>query len=311
MIKLTLTKVFSSWLLILLLFISAFGQSVQHTENKADQALRGSGRVNPSTLGMEIDIPLGSYPGRGINVPISLSYSSKLWRMEYTHSDPGGIITGGCRAINSARYSENSASGWTTSLAVPYIEYVGKDNLYDSDGFPLGSQDQTLCDPTAPPNYAQNAYIRRLSIHLPGGETHELRADDTPVIYSPSSMCPPANGYSCDPNSYWLQENWNRIFYAVDGSNIKYIEDSNSNTYRLLMPDGSYYDFANTESSVNQATARKAIKFTDRNGNYTSYNDQTGIWTDTLGRTLTTPIGTSAPSEPTTAQNPQIYRCRE
>lgn len=61
----------------LLVPLSALSQG--HTENKADQALRGSGRVNSSTLGMEISIPLASFPGRGINVPISLSYSSKVW----------------------------------------------------------------------------------------------------------------------------------------------------------------------------------------------------------------------------------------
>ncbi len=51
-----------------------------HTENSDDQTLKSSGRVNPSTLGMELSIPLGSYPGRGVNVPVSISYSSKVWR---------------------------------------------------------------------------------------------------------------------------------------------------------------------------------------------------------------------------------------
>lgn len=311
-INTTVTTFFSSFLLTFLLVTGGFGQSVQHTENNADQALRGSGRVNPSTLGMEIDIPLGSYPGRGINVPISLNYSSKVWRMDYSHSDPGGIITGGCRAINNAKYSENSASGWTTSLATPYIEYVGRDNLFDSNGFPLGSSDQTLCDPEAPPNYAQNAYVRRLTIHLPGGQTHELRADDTVEIYPPNSYCgpnPPA-GTVCPTNFPFSQHNWDRTFYAVDGSNIKYIEDSTTTpaTYRLLMPDGSFYDFSSSLSSVNPTTtARKAIKYTDRNGNYISYNEQTGVWTDTMGRTLTAPIGTSAPSAPTPTNEPLEY----
>lgn len=291
-------NIFSGLLLILLLSISSFGQAAQHTENKADQTLRGSGRVNPSTLGMEIDIPLGSYPGRGINVPISLSYSSKLWRIEYTGSAPGGIVTGGCRAINHAEYSENAAAGWTTSLAVPYVEYTGKDNLFDSNGFPWGV-DASLCDPGGPPSNTENAYLRRLAIHLPGGETHELRADDTVEIYPPWSNCIPPTNQSCASNDPSLQHNWNRTYYAVDGSNIKYVEDSDSNTYRLLMPDGSFYDFAGTISSMNLATARKAVKFTDRNGNYTGYNDQTGVWTDTLGKPLTAPIGAAAPAAPT------------
>lgn len=287
--------IFIPAVLILIFFNSLLGQ--EHTENKADQILRGSGRVNPSTLGMEIDIPLGSYPGRGINVPISLSYSSKLWRTDFTGNWPGGVISGGCISVNSVKYSENSASGWTTSLATPYIEYVGKDNIYNSRGFAIGDP----CDPNAPPDYSWNAYVRRLTIHLPSGETHELRVDDTPVLYPPSSVCPPANGYSCDPNDPSWQYNWDRTYYAVDGSNIKYIEDSTTSppTYKLLMPDGSFYDFAATTTWFNQSSARKAVKFTDRNGNFISYNDQTGAWTDTMSRTLTPPIGTSAPTAPT------------
>jgi RHS repeat-associated protein len=282
-------------LIILGIFTTVFGQ--QHTENSKDQTLRGSGRVNPSTLGMEFDLPLGSYPGRGINVPISLSYSSKVWRTDYSHSVPGGVISGGCRAINTAKYAENSASGWTTSLAVPYIEYVGKDSIFNDRGFPLGDDS---CDPNAPPNYGGNAYVRRVVIHLPSGETHELRADDIPVIYPPSSNCFPTTNQGCDPNDPSLQNNWDRIYYAVDGSNIRYIEESGSNSYVLQMPDGSYYDFANTVGNVSGATARKAIKFTDRNNNYTTYNDQTGVWTDTLDRSLTAPIGATAPAAPTT-----------
>lgn len=290
-------KIVISSLLMLIIGICVFGQ--QHTENKADQTLRGSGRVNPSTLGMEIDIPLGSYPGRGINVPISLSYSSKVWRMEYTSSMPGGVVTGGCRALNAARFAETTASGWTTSLSVPYIEYVGKDNLFNDTGFPWGA-DPSICDPNAPPSYAQNAYVRRLTIHLPSGETHELRTDDTAEVYPPESNCFPPTNQGCAYNDPSLQHNWNRTYYATDGSNIKYVEDSNTNTYRLLMPDGSYYDFSSTTGAFNNSTARKAIKYTDRNGNFTSYDTQTGALTDTLGKTLTAPIGTTAPVSPTT-----------
>ena len=291
-----------SVLVVIFLFTTvSFGQS----SNTSDQTLRSSGRVNPSTLGMEIDIPLGSYPGRGINVPVSLSYSSKLWRMEFIRSIDGGIVSGGCRSLSQAKYSEDAASGWTTSLATPYIEYTGKDTLFSTRGFPLN--DEELCVNASPPENNNAAYILRLSVHLPSGETHELRADDVPIIYSRSSSCPPAYGYVCDPNSYWLQENWNRIYYATDGSNIRYIEDSVNNTYRLQMPDGSSYDFSSSLSSHNSKSVRKAVKFSDRNGNYTSYDTQTGVWTDTLGRTLTAPFGTAAPSSPTPANQPLEY----
>ena len=127
---------------LLILFSLAGAVAGQETTNKTDQTLCGSGRVNPSTLGMEFNLSLGSYPGRGINVPISMSYSSKTWRMKWLGSIDGGIVSGDCRSLNEAVYSENSASGWTTSLGVPYIEYTGKDNLYTTRGFPL---DEGLC----------------------------------------------------------------------------------------------------------------------------------------------------------------------
>lgn len=53
------------------------------TENTADKNLKSSARINPSTLAMEFSIPLAAYPGRGGNaIPISYSYSSKVWQME-------------------------------------------------------------------------------------------------------------------------------------------------------------------------------------------------------------------------------------
>ena len=275
-----------STVLILGIFTSVFGQNAQHTENKADQTLRGSGRVNPSSLGLEVDIPLGSYPGRGINVPIGLSYSSKLWRLEYNNSQPVGNLPDQCITINRAKYAENSASGWTTSLAVPYIEYTGEDNLFDERGFPVSD---VICPAGQGGGFSW--YIKRLTVHLPSGETHELRANDTPVMSQ--------NGFD-----------WNATFYAVDGSNIKYIENSATNTYRLLLPDGSFYDFTNTRTTLNLATIRKAAKFSDRNGNYTTYHEPdttypNGYWTDTLGRNIPVPFKPEMPTAPA-VQNYQM-----
>ena len=52
------------------MFLACFSvaDAQQYTNNKADQILRSSGRVNPSTLGMEIGIPLASYPGQMIKL---------------------------------------------------------------------------------------------------------------------------------------------------------------------------------------------------------------------------------------------------
>ncbi|HEY8559355.1 MAG TPA: RHS repeat-associated core domain-containing protein [Pyrinomonadaceae bacterium] len=264
------------WLLVILTVVSA---QQQHTDNNADQVLRGSGRVNASTLGMELQIPLGAYPGRGINVPVTLNYSSKVWRMEYTDTEPLVNNNDGCVSKYTPTYAENSAAGWTTSLATPYIEYTGHDNLYNFEG---SAYSGIGCDPVHPTNTPNLAMVRikRITVHLPGGETHELRD-------------PSGNATGNFP------ANFDGTFYAADGSNLKFVQNSAGGTYRLLMPDGSFYDFVADQSYLNRATIRKASRFTDRHGNFTLYNDANGTWTDTLGRTLSAPVGLSAPTAPT------------
>ena len=251
---------------------------------------------------MEMDIPLGGYSGRGISIPINLSYSSKLWRLKYggIHAEPGQSEPGGCEANYEAYFSEDAAAGWTTSMATPYIEYTGASPMYDIDGQPNSgsSEDCVTLEGGGPGGYY---YIKRIVVHLPGGETHELRADDSAFL-------------SDGNNPY----NLNGVYYAVDGSNIKYIEDSTANppTYRLQMPDGSFYDFG---GSIQELWRRKAVKFTDRNGNFTSYfapgsvdeygvKHPNGYWKDTLGRNISIPIGLKAPTAPTTAPSPQTYK---
>lgn len=295
-------NIIASILIILGIFMTAFGQD-KGNEISADRMLRGSGRVNASTLGMEFELPLGSYPGRGINIPINLSYSSKLWRLEYTgnNPDPGGNSSP-CYKHYTAKYSEDSAAGWTTSLATPYIEYVGAENFYNSDGTPV-SYDDIDCPTTGDGNGSiPYFYIRRIIVHLPSGETHEMRPDDTPISFTSSGVS--------DPYGPYQPSMWNATFYAADGSNIKYLQNSTNNTYRLLMADGSFYDF---DAAVPHGSDRKAVKFTDRNGNYTTYHAPdpdypNGYWIDTLGRIIGVPLGLQAPSSPTTAQQPQIYQ---
>lgn len=287
--------------LVLSICTLVFGQD-KGNETAADRTLRGSGRVNASTLGMEFELPLGSYPGRGISVPINLSYSSKLWRLEYlaNNPDPGGNQSP-CYKHYAPKFSENAASGWTTSMATPYIEYLGAKNFYNADGTPV-SNDNITCPTTGGGNetYA-HYYIRRIIVHLPSGETHELRPDDTPVGF--------VNNAATDPTAPAQPAMWNATYYAADGSNIKYVQNSTNNTYRLLMTDGSFYDF---DPAAQHLSDRKAVRFTDRNGNYTGYHapDSTypnGYWTDTLGRIIAVPLGLQAPLAPTAAGNPQAY----
>ena len=290
----------SACLLLFALAITVSGND--GNKNSADMTLRSSGRVNPSTLGMEMDIPLGGFSGRGISIPINLSYSSKLWRLKYggIHAEPGQGEPGGCAANYEPYFSEESAAGWTTSMATPYIEYTGSMTKYSYDGEPDSgsSEDCVTLEGGGGGGYY---YVKRITVHLPGGETHELRADDSAFIE--------------DGNN---PHNLNGVYYAVDGSNLKYIQDPTTNppTSRLQMPDGSFYDFAFTPYHLNRL---EAVKFTDRNGNFTSYfapgsvDDQgvthpNGYWKDTLGRNISVPIGLKAPTAPTTAPSPQIYK---
>lgn len=48
-------------LLILVSPLCLRAQSIQYTQNKPDQSLRSAMRVDPTTLGLSIEVPLGGY----------------------------------------------------------------------------------------------------------------------------------------------------------------------------------------------------------------------------------------------------------
>jgi RHS repeat-associated protein len=112
------------------------------SDNKADQNLKSIARVNPSTLAMEMSVPLMNYPGRnGNSLPIGFSYSSKLWRMKsmatYFYTTPIGNYR---QYVTQLRpmFAERSAAGWTSSVAFPVIEE--KLETYDQTGNPFKSE---------------------------------------------------------------------------------------------------------------------------------------------------------------------------
>jgi hypothetical protein len=93
----------------LLLTSPSLAQNIQHPQNAADFKERSDLHVDPATLSMQLQIPLGSYPGRGdADFPITLYYSPKLWRMEHV----ANYINEGFSTYRPI-YSESSASGWT------------------------------------------------------------------------------------------------------------------------------------------------------------------------------------------------------
>jgi RHS repeat-associated protein len=100
---------------------NTFAQSgAKDTDASADRNLRSSARINPSTLAMELTIPLASYPGRaGNSVPVSITYSSKVWQMKLFSTTS---INSGTKYRHNAIFSDRSASGWTSSMQPPRLK---------------------------------------------------------------------------------------------------------------------------------------------------------------------------------------------
>jgi hypothetical protein len=239
----------SSAAALLLFFFSlanteaVFAQNIEYTKGNTDSSLRSDLVVDPSTLGMSIKIPLASYPGRGGALPVTLFYSSKQWRISFLDTFETTIT----KTRTEAKWAEDSVAGWTTSLdspkiIIPSIDYRGPYNGY---GYPICQAPSCPHpDPTEP-----ILYINRMLVQMPDGSSHELRKDDEPT-------------YNSGPDA--------GVYYAVDGSNIRY----ETATGRLLLPDGSRYSGG----------------YIDRNGNTMTYNFSAKEWTDTLGRNIKFPL---------------------
>jgi hypothetical protein len=232
----------------LLISTPANSQTAEFTQNT-----KGSNAVT-------MEVPLGNYPGRGTSLPVTLHYSSSgLWRTGFINS-VYATVNGYQyrRSVAEAIYAEHSTAGWRTSLDVPKVEWPKLNDVYYATGKPYASG-------------WINGYtyrIARVFIHMPDGSTHELRRSDQ--IYS-------------NP-----QVEMNGVFYAVDGSRMRY--DGNSDgTGKLYMGDGSSY-----------VLSGGTTQFIDRNGNTLSYNATSRQWTDTMGRV----IGMPWPVNPGTGDYP-------
>jgi RHS repeat-associated protein len=191
---------------VLLASYPARGQNVQFTQGAV-----GSGLDN------SIQIPVAAYPGRGAaSLPVTLYYSSRVWRIGYIKSvDSGGGLT---QSVAEAIYAEHSTSGWTTSLDIPKIEWPKQNDLYWYDGKPYHA--------SVPPYTVR---VANVFIHMPDGSTHELRKSDQ--VYQDNGSVDMLGS-----------------FYAVDGSRLRY-DSTGAATGTLYMPDGSRYE-------LNGATAR-------------------------------------------------------
>jgi len=174
------------------------------------------GDVNQSAT-MSIGVPMGSYKGRGIDLPVSLSYSSSVWSIEsLARVHTAGSIP---QSVTQAIYSKFAVAGWKSSLDLPIIEFPSSDNKFAYDGKPtlVGGGDGCFGN-----------RIAKVFIHMPDGSTHELRKSDVPYISG-----------SIDTSG---------DFYAVDGSRLRF-NATGSDTGTLYMPDGTRYVLGGSSSS--------------------------------------------------------------
>jgi RHS repeat-associated protein len=191
---------------ILFLFgasLLAKAQEAEFTQNKS------------GSHAMTLEVPLTNYPGRGVSVPVRLTYStSGLWRIGFINSVPIGSSV--WRSVTEAIYAEHSTAGWTTSLDVPKVEWPRQNDVYWYTG-------KAYSKGTVPP-YTYR--IAQLFMHMPDGSTHEMRKTDT--VYP--------DGGSIDMSG---------TFYSVDSSRMRY-DSTGQNTGTLFLPDGSRYFLGST-----------------------------------------------------------------
>jgi hypothetical protein len=164
--------------------------------------MRSHATVDPLSLSLQFSINLGSYPGRdGLALPITMSYSSRLWGIRHVTTDKcGGFPPWTYYQRYRPEYGRGSMAGWTSPLGMS--DWTGTVDLetYDFNGHPVST----------------GAYkkIARMFATLPGGSRHELRKDDS--LHDPT-------------------ETITGKFYAVDDSRLVY----DTTTGTLYLPDGT------------------------------------------------------------------------
>lgn len=168
------------FVLLLASALNVMPQTVRNTDYSPDQSLKSNARVNPSTLAMELSIPIGGYAGRaGNGIPVSFNYSSKVWEMKHSGIWESQLL--GTVTSVTPLFAKRSAAGWTSSLGTPRIDYS-----FDAYGpWVSNEQDEGHIYKPAPWLEPVNGYglyyIRRLNVQMPDGSTHEFRADDAPI----------------------------------------------------------------------------------------------------------------------------------
>jgi hypothetical protein len=211
------------------------------TSGKADQNLKSIARVNPSTLAMEMSLPLVTYPGRnGNNLPVGFSYSSKIWRMNpavtWWYSTPGGVrlyVTD----VNAV-FAERTSAGWTSNLTPPRIDETLE--LYDQRGKPYTDFLGAL---------SLNALYEENIQSLIKGNTNNLIAPCGLRCEYAVTVCV---DHDCETSCLSWVQNYCTI-YTGGGSNTELPPQEQSYTYyvkrvRVAMPDGSMHEFRKSDA---------------------------------------------------------------
>src|SRR5437016_11854530 len=124
-----LTRWFSLFALALISHVVPIATSPVYAQNiQFTQGSVGSGLDNT------VQIPIIGYPGRGASLPVTLYYSSRVWRIGHL----GTVNNGNYQTIAEAIYAQYSISGWKTSLDLPTVEWPKEDDQYYYSG-------QTFC----------------------------------------------------------------------------------------------------------------------------------------------------------------------
>jgi RHS repeat-associated protein len=166
---------------------------------------------------VSLGVPIRSYKGRGLDLPISLSYSSNLWRLDQLNKIH---VNGLVHPVTQAIYAEHSVAGWKSTLDLPTVEFPKQTDSYDYRAQPY---------PSATFNGCFGYRIARLYIHMPDGSKHEFRKSD-----------PPYHSTIIDKVG---------TFYAVDGSRMRY-DSTGTDTGTLFLPDGTRFVLGHPVSSI-------------------------------------------------------------
>ena len=209
---LKIVRTFKVFICIVSLFAYAESQSDQ-TNVRFTQ-----GQVNESAT-VSLSVPITTFPGRNLNLPLGLSYSSSVWRIDHMRSVNNYIVAPPPyyvkQSVTQALYAEHSKAGWKTTLDLPQIEWPKYDEIYAYDGKPA-----SCC---------WTYRIARVTIHMPDGSAHEFRKSDRFYISSQIDMT--------------------GTFYAVDGSRMRY-DSTGVDTGTLFLPDGTRYVLEHPISSL-------------------------------------------------------------